>query len=77
MPDSVLQQIEADMAEAERLITELRFKIAISRSAGEDTSASEVRLQDMLRGLLLLQDQRTKAIDAGPISTAYERPPVV
>jgi hypothetical protein len=67
MPDSVLQQIEADIAEAERLITEVRFKMAISQSAGEDTSAGEVRLQDMLRGLLLLQDQRTKATDARPI----------
>jgi hypothetical protein len=61
MPDSVLQQIEADIAEAECLISELRFKIAVRRGAGEDASASEARLQDMLRGLLLLQDQRQKA----------------
>ena len=61
MSDSVLQQIEADIAETERLMTELRLRIAVSQSAGEDTTARESRLQDMLKGWMLLQDQRQKA----------------
>jgi hypothetical protein len=71
MPESALQQIEADIAEAERLMTELRLRIAVSRSAGEDTTQSERRLQDILKGWMLLQDQRQKAIEADPRS----RPP--
>jgi hypothetical protein len=76
MPDSTLQQIETDISDAERLITELRFKMAVSQSAGEDTTASEARLLDMLRVLLLLQDQRAKASDAGPIivEAAHKKP---
>ena len=61
MPESVLQQIEADIAEAERLMTELRLRIAVSRSGGEETGKSERRLQDILKGWMLLQDQRQKA----------------
>jgi hypothetical protein len=61
MPDSVLQQIEADIAETERLMTELRLRIAVNQSAGEDTTDRERRLQDMLKGWMLLQDQRQKA----------------
>ena len=64
MPESVLQQIEADIAEAERLMTELRLMIAMSRSAGEETTKSERRLQDILKGWMLLQDQRQKAAEA-------------
>ena len=64
MPESVLQQIEADIAEAERLMTELRLRIAMSRSAGEETTKSERRLQDILKGWMLLQDQRQKAAEA-------------
>jgi hypothetical protein len=74
MSDSILQQIEADIADAERLITELRFKIAVSQSAGEDTTASEARLLDMLRVLVLLQDQRDKASDAGLIIVQSAQP---
>jgi hypothetical protein len=64
MPESVLQQIEAYIAEAERLMTELRLRIAVSRSAGKETSKSERRLQDILKGWMLLQDQRQKAAQA-------------
>jgi hypothetical protein len=74
MPHKVLQPIEADIADAERLITELRFKIAVSQSAGEDTSASEVRLHEMLRVLLLLQDQRDKAKLGAPIMVERAQP---
>ena len=76
MPDSTLQQIETDIADAERLITELRFKMAVSQSAGEDTTASEARLLDMLRVLLLLQNQRAKASGAGRSSSrpAHKKP---
>ena len=44
MPDRVLAEIEADIAEAERLISELRLEIAAKKSAGEDTSRSEQRV---------------------------------
>ena len=64
MRESVLQQIEADIADAERLMTELRLRIAMSRSAGEETTKSERRLQDILKGWMLLQDQRQKAAEA-------------
>jgi hypothetical protein len=64
MPESALQQIEADIAEAERLMTELRLRIAVSQSGGEETTDSESRLQDILKGWMLLQDQRQKAIEA-------------
>jgi hypothetical protein len=64
MPESALQQIETDIAEAERLMTELRLRIAVSQSVGEETTDSERRLQDILKGWMLLQDQRQKAIEA-------------
>ena len=50
MPDRVLAEIEADIAEAERLISELRLEIAAKKSAGEDTSRSEQRVLDMVKG---------------------------
>jgi hypothetical protein len=49
MPDRVLAEIEADIAEAERLISELRLEIAAKKSAGEDTSRSEQRVWKCLR----------------------------
>jgi hypothetical protein len=58
MGDFILQQIEADIAEIERLMTELRLKIAVSQSGGEDATESERRLKDMLKGWMLLQDQK-------------------
>jgi hypothetical protein len=58
MGDFNLQQIEADISEIERLMTELRLKIAVSQSAGEEATESERRLQDMLKGWMLLQDQK-------------------
>src|SRR3954451_22761202 len=61
MSDGVLQEVEADIAEAERLMTELRFKIAVAQSSDEDTTESERRVQEMLKGWMLLQDQRAKA----------------
>jgi hypothetical protein len=81
MPESSVQQIEADIAETERLMTELRVRIAMSQSAGEDTTESEQRLQDMFKGWMLLQDQRQKAVGADQraevaeqiISTALKR----
>jgi hypothetical protein len=77
MPDSALQQIDADIAETERLMTELRLRIAMRQSAGEDTTESERRLQDMLTGWMLLQDQRQKTTDARPVregGTDYFQP---
>jgi hypothetical protein len=68
--------IKADIAEAERLIIELRIKIAVSESAGEGTLESQVRLQEMFRVLLLLQDQRDKAElgEAAPLSLSGRHP---
>jgi hypothetical protein len=34
----------------------------VSQSAGENTTASERRVQDMLKGWMVLQDQRQNAI---------------
>ena len=64
---NLLEQIEADVAEAERLIAELRLKIALSKSAGENTLQAEQRVQEMVKGWMLLQDERQKALqsDAG------------
>jgi hypothetical protein len=57
----VIQQIDTDIAEAERLTAELRFHIALTQSAGGDTSESEARLHQMMKGSMLLRDQRLKA----------------
>jgi len=64
MAHGVIQQIEGDIAEIERIMTELRLKIAVGQSAGDDTTESEGRVQEMLKGWMLLQDQRQKAIEA-------------
>jgi hypothetical protein len=63
-PSSVrLQDIEADIAEAERLITALRLKAAVKRSARQDTTADDRRLLKMMQGWMLLQDQRQRAVE--------------
>jgi hypothetical protein len=45
----LIQQIEAEIAEANRLIAELRFTMALAQSSDEDTAEMQVRLQEMLR----------------------------
>jgi len=79
MSDDVLQQIEADIAEAARLITECRLQIAARKSAGEDTARSEQRVLEMVKGWMLLQDQRQKALaaDQTDIPPANPEPPSV
>jgi hypothetical protein len=57
----LIQQIEGEIAEANRLIAELRFTMALAQSSDEDTSEMQVRLQEMLRVLLVLKDQRAEA----------------
>ena len=42
MPDRVLAEIEADIAEAERLISELRLEIAAKKSAIVPKTATSV-----------------------------------
>jgi len=74
MPDSVLQEIEADIAETERLMTELRLRIAVSQSAGEDTSRSEQRVLDLVKGWMLLQDQRQKALQPTLVDVSSANP---
>jgi hypothetical protein len=39
-----LEDIEADITEAERLMTALRLKMAVRRSVGEDTTTDDGRL---------------------------------
>ena len=62
----LLEQIDADIAEAERMIAELRLKIAVGQSTGEDTFQSEQRVREILKGWMLLQDERQKAIEVDP-----------
>jgi hypothetical protein len=64
MSHELCQQIDTDIAEVERLMTELRLAIAVGKSAGEDTTEREGRVQELLKGWMLLQDQRQKAADA-------------
>jgi hypothetical protein len=58
------EEIDADIAEAERLMTALRLKMAVKRSAGEDTSTDDRRLLKMMQAWMLLQDQRQRAFEA-------------
>jgi hypothetical protein len=53
-----LEDIEADITEAERLMTALRLKMAVRRSVGEDTITDDGRLLKMVQAWMLLQDQR-------------------
>jgi hypothetical protein len=53
-----LEDIEADITEAERLMTALRLKMAVRRSVGEDTTTDDGRLLKMMQAWMLLQDQR-------------------
>jgi hypothetical protein len=59
-----LEEIEADIAEAERLMTALRLKMAVKRNVGEDTTTDDRRLLKMMQGWMLLQDQRQRALEA-------------
>ena len=63
-PLARLEDIEADIAEAERLMTALRLKIAVKRSVGENTTTDDRRLLKMMQGWMLLQDQRQRALEA-------------
>jgi hypothetical protein len=63
-PLARLKAIEADIAEAERLMTALRLKIAVKRSVGENTTTDDRRLLKMMQGWMLLQDQRQRALKA-------------
>lgn len=59
-----LEDIEADITEAERLMTALRLKMAVRRSVGEDTTTDDGRLLKMMQAWMLLQDQRQSALEA-------------
>jgi len=63
-PSLRLQEIEADVAEAERLMSALRLKMAVKRRVGEDTTTDDRRLLKMMQGWMLLQDQRQRALEA-------------
>jgi hypothetical protein len=75
MPNSLLlEQIDNDIKEAERLIAELRLQIALTQSAGADTSETEARLHRMLMVSMLLQDQRFKAAGQNTIQIEQAAP---
>jgi hypothetical protein len=74
MSHRLSQEIETDIAEVERLMTELRFAIAMGKRAREDTSERERRVQELLKGWMLLQDQRQKAAEAASEVSARAGP---
>jgi hypothetical protein len=59
-----LEEIDADIAEAERLMTARRLTIAVKHSIGEDTATDDRRLLKIMQAWMLLQDQRRAAIEA-------------
>ena len=73
-PLACLEEIEADIAEAERLMTELRLKVAVKRSVGEDTTTEDRRLLKMMQGWMLLQDQRQKALEPTLVGVSPANP---
>jgi hypothetical protein len=77
-PSARLEDIEADIAEAERLMTALRLKIAVKTSVGEETTTDDRRLLKMMQGWMLLQGQRQRAFEAdlakAPAPTDASRP---
>ena len=76
MSHRLSQEIDADIAEVERLMTELRFSIAVAKSLGEHTSERERRVQELLKGWMLLQDQRQKAAHAEMATKPPQRPTI-
>jgi hypothetical protein len=59
-----LKEIDADIAEAERLMTARRLTIAVKHSIGEDTATDDRRLLKMMQAWMLLQDQRRSTFEA-------------
>jgi hypothetical protein len=62
-PLARLEEIEADIAEAERVMTALRLKTAVKRSVREDTTTGSPSVE-MMQAWMLLQDQRQRAFEA-------------
>jgi hypothetical protein len=67
------EEIDADIAEAERLMTALRLKMVVKRSGGEDTITDDRRLLKMMQAWMLLQDQRQRAMEADLAKAAAPR----
>src|SRR4051794_32604593 len=63
-PSVRVEEIEADIAEAERLMTALRLTTAVKRSARQNTNTDDRRLLKMMQAWMLLQDQRQRAVEA-------------
>jgi hypothetical protein len=68
-----LEDIEADIAEAERLMTARRLTIAVKRSIGEDAASDDRRLLKMMQAWMLLQDQRQKSFESDLAELAPEQ----
>ena len=68
----MIEQIERDIAEAERMIADHVRSIMVALRRGADTTESEMRVRDIRRGLELLYAQRRRAARAAhlPIRTA-------
>ena len=54
----MIEQIERDIAEAERMIADHIQSIMVALRRGADTTESEMRVRDIRRGLELLYAQR-------------------
>jgi hypothetical protein len=63
-PLARVEDIQADIAKAERLMTALRLKVAVKRSVREDTTTDDRRRLKMMQGWMLQQDQRQRALEA-------------
>jgi hypothetical protein len=60
----MIEQIERDIAEAERMIADHIQSIMVALRRGANTTESEMRVQDIRRGLELLYAQRRRAARA-------------
>jgi hypothetical protein len=68
-----LEDIEADIAEAERLMTARRLTIAVKRSIGEETASDDRRLLRMMQAWMILHDQRQKVLESDLAEVAPEQ----
>ena len=72
-PPARLEDIEADIAEAERLMTGLRLTVAIKESIGEDTAADNRRILQMMQGWMLLQDPRRRIFEGDLVDASESK----
>ena len=63
-PSSTIGQLDCDIAEAERLISNRVQSLRVALQKGAETMDLEARLRDMRRALELLYEQRRKLVSA-------------